>query len=84
MKSPQEIIEQYKVISLINDLALTVEQKLDLMWAIPVRQQERWERIKRFHNIESITMSVRHLWMQKQIDLMREQRTRLERLKQFI
>jgi hypothetical protein len=84
MKSPEQIVEHDKIMATVRDLLLTVDERLDLMWRIPVRQQERWERMKSFHNIAGITNVTRHFFMSREIALMREQRARLERLKQFL
>lgn len=66
------------------DKELTLAQKLELIKWIPIRQQERWERMKRFHRIQGITIGTRHFFMRNEIKLMREQRERFMRLKREI
>lgn len=63
---------------------LTLAEKMELIKWIPIRQQERWERMKRWHNQTILKMKDRHMFMQKEIELMRNQRQRLEKLKQSL
>lgn len=56
-------------------------EKIRLINGIELMQQERWKRIKRFHNIDGLDMTTKHLFMQKDINLMRRQKARLHELK---
>lgn len=65
----------------ISDDKLTRHEKIELImkW-IPVRQAERWQRLKKFHSFNHIPMHARHFFMQKEVDLIRSQKIRLKKL----
>lgn len=67
-----------------DDSALYLHEKIHLIKAIEGMQKHRWARLRRFHSFDHISMSVRHLFMQKEIDLLRNQKMRLLKLKQEV
>lgn len=66
------------------DHELEIAQKLELIKGIEYWQGERWKRMVKFHNMHWIPQNIRHVMMQNEIELMREQRTRLLNVKQSI
>ena len=67
-----------------NDHRLTYAEKLQLIKQIQFRQAKRWERLKQFHGFAHVNMVMRHFMMQREVDLIRSQKQRLEKLKQEI
>lgn len=65
----------------LDDEGLTLKEKMALLIWIPIRQRERWERMKKFHNTPNISIDTRHYFMSFEINLMRRQKQRLERIK---
>lgn len=68
----------------IKDETLSTPNKILLIQAIKDRQQERWDRLKRFHSLTNINMNDRHYFMKKEIELIRGQRDRLNKLIQNV
>lgn len=69
----------------LQDEDLSLSEKIELISNIERLQNERWRRMKFFHDSSLLLdMSARHFLMQKLIDLMREQRERLIKLKQSV
>lgn len=63
-----------------EELDLTLPEKLHLIKAIEHWQKKRWKRLRFWHGL-SLEMGVRHMFMQKEIDLIRSQKKRLTALK---
>lgn len=68
----------------VEDLQLSYAQKIKLIKGIEYWQQQRWKRLKRFHNMDHIQMNLRHFFMKNEINLIRNQKKRLQILKQSI
>lgn len=64
-----------------EDSSLSLAEKMQLIKGIELMQSERWNRMKMFHGMDHISMKNRHFFMSKEIQLMREQRERLNVLK---
>lgn len=69
---------------LYDDSRLTYKQKLELIKWIPIRQQERYDRIKQLRDLTNITMEQKHFLMLQVLKLMVRQRERLIRLKKEV
>jgi hypothetical protein len=67
-----------------EDARLRYDEKIELIKSIEYWQGERWKRLKKFHSIDCIDMKTRHYFMQQVINLIREQKERLIKLKQSI
>lgn len=67
-----------------NDEELSEAEKLELIYWIPVRQKERWQRMKFFHSCEKLPLNARHYFMGREIELMRDQQKRLMALKESL
>lgn len=65
------------------DNDLTLAQKLSLIKWIPIRQMERWQRIKFWHNTD-LSMSDRHFFMRRELELIRRQQERLIKLEKEV
>lgn len=61
---------------ILKDSKLSLAKKAELVEAIDYWQLERWKRLKRFHQLNHISMSVRHFFMKKEIELIRSQKIR--------
>lgn len=51
---------------------------------IPIRQKERWARLKRWHNIPNLPLNLRHMFMQREIDLIRREKNRFLEAKNIL
>lgn len=60
---------------------LSIREKLITLTWISIKQQERWNRIKSWHNKANAKMEVRHFFMKEQIDVMRSQKKKAEKIK---
>lgn len=67
-----------------HDVFLPYSDKIKLIGNIEYWQNERWIRLRRWRNLTDLTISVKHLFMRKEIELIRQQKKRLSALKQSI
>lgn len=67
-----------------GDAELSLPEKVALIHNIKIRQAERWGRLIYWHNCKQFRMPTRHMFMQKEIDLLRQQKYRLFKLKQQV
>lgn len=65
----------------VPDENLPVAEKLELLKMIPIMQNERWQRIKRFQNMQNIQLNVRHFYMKQDIMAIRKDAERFETIK---
>jgi hypothetical protein len=78
----QEILD---ALDFVEDMALSRQDKLRLIAAIPVRQAERLANLKRFRKrFANLPLSIKHTIMWNSIAIIRRQNERLRRLKKLI
>lgn len=66
------------------DNNLTIVQKLELLKWIPIRQKQRWERLKFWHSNSRLKMSHKHFFMRAEIDMIRQERARFIKLQKEV
>ena len=80
----KKVLQQEREVQLYRDILLSREDKITLIRNIELRQAERRRQIKRIRGIATASIGARHAITQVIIDLMRQQKNRLETLKQMI
>lgn len=67
-----------------DDSELPMIEKIELINGIEYWQKERWKRLRNWWNIEKLPINVKHMFVKKEIDLIRSQEVRLKAIKQSV
>lgn len=67
-----------------EDQLLSKDEKIKLIERIKDWQEQRWKRLRKWHNFENLPLSTKHMFMQREIVLIRMQNVRLAALKEQI
>lgn len=69
--------------SVLPETKTSINEKILLIKGIEYWQHQRWVRLKRWHAMD-IPFSTKHMFMQREVDLIRDQKNRLQILKDSI